>query len=333
MRIVIRCDGDSQIGIGHAMRCLAVAEALKDNSDEVLFVSCSLVEGIRQRFHAEGFEWRLLEGRAGTKADAEQVVAIAREIQASWVITDGYVFSGVYQRIITRNDLRLACIDDLATAEFVADLVLNQNPGFSADQYQVGLSTRLLLGMKYILLRREFRDRCPRRQPRKLNNILLTMGGADPDNVTAKILEALSGLVGVKITALLGPANKDVEMIKKNFGSNIEIVVDAENVGFYMERADLAIHAAGSTSWELAHLGVPSISIVLSNDQIPISEELEKSGFSCNLGRREEFSSKRLKEIILMYVNQPQLLEKMSDAGRRLVDGRGVQRVIAELNR
>ena len=332
MRILIRCDADIDTGIGHMMRCLALAQDLKDSGYRVSFVSNSLTGWMKKKLVNEGFELFFVDKIKGSGEDAKETSKIALEHKAEWVITDGYHFQTNYQQIIKENGLRLMCIDDVAGCHYVSDIVLNQNPGFKLEDYSAAPETKFLLGLKYALLRREFRAAKPGAHPVS-KNILITMGGTDPHNLTGQVLSVLLTKQLEKITVLLGSINPNIPKIKKMLkvmksGVDVQLVIDADNIIPYMSNCGLAIHAAGTTSWELAYLGIPSLCYILAANQEPVAKALVRSGYSRNLGWYNDFSKVGLTKMIDKYLSSPELLEEMSQAGRSLIDGKGVGRII-----
>ena len=333
MKILFRCDANLSIGMGHAMRCLGLAQEFKDAGCGVIFVSNSLAPRIQHRFEKENIEIFSVDAEIGSEQDALKTSYIAKEQSVDWVITDGYGFKTRYQEIIKQNNLRLVCIDDVAECEYVCDIILNQNPGFKVSDYSVrNKDTRFLLGPRYIMLRREFRELKASNMKARENkkNILVTMGGTDPQNLTGEVLDALRDFQLKKVIVLVGSINPNTEKIKsmqKTFGLSLDIVIDPEDVVPYMLEAGLAIHAAGSTSWELAYLGIPGICYILAKNQERVAEELVRSGSSCSMGWYDEFSEKKLKDALDSYLNGFRGFNKSS----LLVDGKGVNRILSEI--
>ena len=178
------------------MRTLALAQAWQDGGGDVAYF-----EAVFQ--HVE----------PGSDADAEGLARLAAARQASWIVLDGYHFDDRYQRVVKEAGHRLLVLDDVgASSHYYADLVLNQDLNAAESLYgNREAYTRLLLGTKYALLRREFRE-CPRK-PRDFGSrprtLLVTMGGSDPDNATLQVIEALvqSGRDGLQAMVVIGPSN------------------------------------------------------------------------------------------------------------------------------
>ena len=177
------------MGTGHVMRGLALAQAWQDSGGHSVFVMAENTPSLERRLQEEGIEVERLAVDAGTAADAEATGSIAGSRNADWIAVDGYQFGSAYQAAIKAAGFKLLFMDDnVHAAPYSADLVLNQNMYASRSPYaQREPSTQLLLGPRYAMLRREFRPwrNWQREIPPVGRKVLVTMGGSDPDNLTA----------------------------------------------------------------------------------------------------------------------------------------------------
>ena len=333
---MIRADASAQIGTGHLMRCIALAQAWRRAGGGVWFVCCEIPLALENRLRAERFGLRKLQVERGSKEDAVRAVAMAQELGAMWVVADGYCFCVDYQLSIKEAGLRLLVIDDYGhTDHYHADLVLNQNLSARAELYAGrDAYTRLLLGTRYVMLREEFLEyRGGRRDiPLVARKVLMTLGGSDPDNVTGKVVEALRGL-NVEARIVVGGTNPHIERLRAGIGNlkNSELIVDATNMPELMVWADIAVAAGGSTCWELAFVGLPSLVLVLGEDQSKIATALQKHGVAENLGWAYQVSEERIQQTLEGLLTDANRRREMSASGRRMVDGAGAQRVAEAL--
>jgi hypothetical protein len=193
--LLIRCDASVPIGTGHVMRCIAMAQAWQDAGGQVIFVMAETTSAIEERIPAEKMTLLPLDRVPGSAEDAEQTIRLAGQTSADWVVVDGYVFGAHYQASLHDAGLRLLVVDDHGRANrYLAHIVLNQNPQAREDQYiHQKPSTQLLLGLEYALLRREFANwrQWKRDTPAIARNLLVVMGGTDPENVSQQ--SALGG--------------------------------------------------------------------------------------------------------------------------------------------
>ncbi len=215
-----------------------------------------------------------------------------------------------------------------------ADILLNQNIHAPDLNYHCDEDTTLLLGTRYVLLRREFlkyRD-FKRQIPDRAKNILVTLGGADPDNVTLKVIEALKLLdePDIAVRIIIGPANPHQETLRKAIASahfEAELLINPPNMPELMAWADLAISAGGSTCWELAFMGVPSLLFVLSEDQELIAAYLNKREAAQNLGWHDRLEDEQLCQKVKVLIRSEVLRKSISENALPLVDGNGAFRV------
>ena len=248
--MLIRADASEQIGSGHVMRCLALAQAWQDAGGEVCLASRLLPKTLELRWREEQMETRQL-AEAGD--DAGETVKLAREIGADWIVLDGYQFGTEFQRTIKNAGMRLLVVDDDGCARhYVPDLIVNQNPCASRDMYPSHDSgTAFLLGTRYALLRREFLPARPanRAHAQRAHRMLVTLGGADPDNCTRTILEAIAVIEELTTIAVVGPNNPrapELEQLAQRAGGRIAIRRNPPDLPQLMAWADLAVSAAGS---------------------------------------------------------------------------------------
>jgi UDP-2,4-diacetamido-2,4,6-trideoxy-beta-L-altropyranose hydrolase len=339
--LLIRADASLKIGTGHVMRCLALAQAWQHNGGPVIFAALNtLPTALIARLEAEGMAVHLLSVEPGSAEDAQQTIALARAAGGACVVVDGYHFDAEYQRRIKDALLQLLSIDDNGHAKhYSADWVLNQN--IHADEHLYSSRepyTRLLLGTRYVLLRREFWkwQGWRREVTTPAHNVLITMGGSDPNNMTLRIMEALSSVAldSLNVVIVIGGSNPHYEMLHaaaQHSRHSIRLESNVASMPDLMAWAEIAISASGSTVWELLFMGVPSIVIAAADNQRPIAESLAQNGVSINLGWHEHFTPEGLATALNdLTINKP-LREQMTRLAQHQVDGRGSTRLTTEL--
>ena len=267
--LILRADAGPEIGTGHVMRCLALAQAWQDAGGEATFVWAEMPALLGARLEREKCGSVRLPSSVGGPEDAYQTARRARRCGAQWVAVDGYRFSPAYLEQLREHGLNVLAIDDLADLHhYPVALLLNQNLSARADLYasRLDLATPRLLGPRFSLLRREFRTAVATTRPAMAlpRRVLVTLGGSDAENFTARILENLArlGRTDVEVVALVGAANPHVDSLRAlaaaaPFACAIRVAVD--DVAAVMAWADVAISAAGSTVWELASLRRPAL--------------------------------------------------------------------------
>lgn len=336
--LLIRADAGPQIGIGHLMRCLALAQQWLVSGGEAIFLSHCEGPALRQLIESAGISFLPVAQPYPDTADSQTMLSALERIAPDWVVLDGYQFDTAYQRDIRRAGARLLVVDDMAHLPFYyADLLLNQN--INADQltYHIESDATLLAGSRYALLRPEFLAwrNWKREIPKKACKLLVAMGGSDRDNVTLKVIEALLQLKdpSIAVRIVVGPANPHLQVLRDTIGGStgLQLLTSVTDMPTLMAWADLAISAGGSTCWELAFMGLPSLVVVLADNQRGIAETLEASGIAANLGEAMPLSASEIGHAITGLINSRAKRTEMSELGRQLIDGRGAERAVAAI--
>jgi UDP-2,4-diacetamido-2,4,6-trideoxy-beta-L-altropyranose hydrolase len=332
VRVLVRADGGAALGMGHVMRCLAVAERLSERGAAVTFVTRD-DPAVRARIAAHGCEVVTLP-RRDEAAELAALLKCATVTGAGAVVVDLQGFAGEGQARVRAAGLRLTVLDDMGGAGFQADVVLNPNVTARAAAYEVAPHTRLLLGPRYALLRRDFVGRRPGpggTTPR----VLVTMGGGDADNVTRRAFQEVDALeTDFAIDVLLGPAFPHGEAMAAAAGRArhpVRIHRDPPDPAGLMAAATVALSAAGSTCLELAHLGVPAVLLVLADNQAGNAAGLARVGCAVSLGDAAQLSGPELRKTLGTLLADRDRRGRMAALGRELVDGAGAARAAAEV--
>lgn len=338
--LLIRTDGSSLIGIGHVMRCLALAQAWTETGGKAIFAMANQELSLATRLRADGMDLVKLSTQPGSDDDSSQIVNLARKVNASAVVVDGYQFDDKYQRSIKDIGLYFMFIDDYSHADYYwADLVLNQNIYAHSDLYtNKAPYTRLLLGNHYVLLRREFLMQQIRERefPDVASKVLVTLGGSDPENVTLRVIQALQQVHddALEAVVVIGGSNQHHEAIKSAVHNSlvpIRLEGNVTSMPELMVWADVAISAGGSTCWEMAYMGLPFASLALAKNQQVIVDGLSEAGICVNIGHFEDVLDDHITEELSGLLGDRQRRQCMSLKGRNLVDGVGVERVVSAL--
>lgn len=347
MHVVFRTDASIEIGTGHVMRCLTLANALKAKGVTCEFV-CRLHKGNLVDFITDsGFLVHALpEGPVAPSAthadwlgtswqqDAAQTQAALNHAKPDWLIVDHYALDAHWETAMHAHCGRKMVIDDLADRPHECDLLLDQNLGRQKADYAalVNSDCHLLIGPSFALLRPEFAalraQSLSRRRDTGMQNILITMGGVDQNNVTNKVLEALKACAlpeDMRLTVVMGlhaPWLAAIREEAKAMPWQTEVKVNVSNMAQLMANSDLAIGAAGSTSWERCCLGLPSITLVLAENQRKIASKLSELGAAYLVQSEQEIPSAAVE----LFANLEKI-QGLSDFSSQLVDGFGLQRV------
>ena len=354
MRVVFRADAAHAIGTGHVMRCLTLAGALQDRGAAVTFVCRSHKGHLCDLIEERGFSVnRLLAPGADVQSDQvpvhaawlgapwEEDVAQTRAaiddwgIKPDWLVVDHYAIDRRWESSMRTSVTHILAIDDLADRQHDCDLLLDQNlVGRMHTRYcdKVPVSCGLLLGPKYALLQHGYSELRERTLPRKGNirRIFIFFGGADLHNVTARSLDAFLGLrrpdIAVDVVVTAGSPTAQTLCDRIAGHENISLHSGLNTLAPLMAAADLAIGAAGATSWERICLGLPTLVVTLAQNQRPIAEELHARGLVNWLGYQDEVDTPAIARELGKLFSRG-LDGEWSRRCLGAVDGRGVERV------
>lgn len=337
--LVVRADASVAIGTGHVMRGLALSQAWQSAGGKVVFAMAQSTPAIEQRLRSESFELVKLDVTPGAH-DAQQLAEVSRAQAADCVVLDGYQFDGDYQHRIKDAGFRLLSVDDNGHADhYFADVVLNHNPHACSDLFHSREPyTRLLLGPRYALLRREFErwQNWTRPHDREAHKVLVTMGGSDPDNVTATVIRVLSQVKvkSLDVTVVVGGSNPHLPSLKSvaaEFSGTIRLQQGTTNMSDLLAWADVAVSGAGTTCWEMCLLGLPMILIDLAENQRQVAIELDRCGAAVHLGGTQDVLPEKIAARVQQLLQSSEQRAEMSRQSRRLVDGKGAPRVVSAL--
>jgi UDP-2,4-diacetamido-2,4,6-trideoxy-beta-L-altropyranose hydrolase len=336
MKVVFRVDASLEMGTGHIMRCLTLANELKQQNHEIVFICRELTGNLillikypvlvlpkNDNFQSDSLYLNWLG--ATQEQDAEQTIKVIPK-NTDLLIVDSYASDEIWHKQLIPYTKKIMVIDDLADRQFNCDVLLNQNLGTQIEDYKdkVPDDCELLLGCDYALLRPEFpnlREKAliKRKNTKVIKNILISMGGSDITNKTYDILQEVSD--DLNIVVILGGISPHNKMIKNYAKSrkNVKVVVDADNISRLMFDADLAIGAGGSTSWERCCLGLPTLLYVLAENQRKIAGNLEELGAVKIVDN--------LKVNLQNILNNFSFWQIMSEKAQTVCDGIGVKRI------
>jgi len=338
--ILFRADAGISMGAGHIVRCLALAQAWRDIGGEACFVTAGGAEAFCGPLRAEGIRIHTLDAPPGGTDDARETIRLAGEHGAAWLVVDGYHLGPDYRREIAGAGLRLAVLDDNGEqGQYSAEIIINHNLHAAEEMYTNRQpNTRLLLGARYTLLRRQFAEGGGREReiPAAARNILVALGGGDANNATSAVLEAI-GLLGredLEVQAILGGANPH-ESVLSAIGERLPCIIRFErnvsDMAARMAWADLGVTAAGGTCRESACMGLPSVVLCLADNQRRVAAKHAHCGAAVNLGDIVTVTPEEIARAIGGLLDDPVRREAMARAGRTLADGRGAARVVSVL--
>lgn len=344
MKAVFRADASVEIGTGHVMRCLTLADILKRKGVEIAFVcrsmSGDMCDFIRKKgflvFSIDGPEFQSL-GLFDWRRDVEDTLSILRGLgRIDWLVLDHYGLSRNWEKRVRPFVGKIMVIDDLADRDHDCDLLLDQNLFDDMEtRYDALVPDHCckLLGPKFALLRPEFPEarKVSGQRNGKVERILISFGGADLSNQTVKAIEAMRMLRNpdIALDVVVGASNPHKEQIERMCVETPACFYHCQvsNMAELMSRAKLSIGAGGSTTWERCCLGLPSVIIVVAENQRDLGEKLHSAGVTFNLGWHQEVTTEQIASKIDRLCCDKKRLSDMSSKAMDLVDGRGLGRV------
>lgn len=335
-RVLFRVDASEAIGTGHLVRCLALADELARRGVEPSFASRRGAGDLLDEIDAHGYPAIRLDGTASKESAAIRMNAVVdgRRRPYGAIVVDHYRLGTEWLHAARRLATRRLAIDDLANRRLPCDIVVNPTLGAEPENYAnlVAPATRLLLGVRYALVRPIFRTmRAPGRRPAgSVRNVLVSMGGSDAaDTTTAVIVAVRSALPEARIEVVVGPLHTGKPVLGP--GIHVHRAIEAVAMAKLMVNADIAVGAGGTTAWERCILGVPTVILRLAPNQDTIASRLDVAGAAVDAGPAEQLDGAVLSGLIRQLSDDRSRRDLMSDRARNLVDGRGVERVAHHL--
>jgi UDP-2,4-diacetamido-2,4,6-trideoxy-beta-L-altropyranose hydrolase len=346
--LIIRTDVSVQIGTGHVMRCLTLADELRGRGAEVVFVCRVFDRNFCSYIEAKGYSvYRLpvpdtpkQNMESGLKheawlgvdwqTDAGQVEEIIKSLENTpdWLVVDHYALDERWEGYLRPYVKKIMVIDDIADREHDCDLLLDQNFYENLESRYDGLvppGCKKFLGPKYALLRPEFREarRNLRKRDGHVKRIMIFFGGSDPTNETAKALEAIRMLnrPDIAVDVVVGSANPNKDKINELCVAmtNVIYYCQISNMAQLMADADLFIGGGGSTTWERCCLGLPSIILVVAQNQAETTAAVAKAGAFLNLGWSNVVNVSRLVDTLKSLIENSRKIKDMSDKAMGIV--------------
>ena len=322
-RILFLPSSGEGVGGGHVLRCLALAQALEDAGATIAF-------GVK----AEGA--RLLDRFAPAVPRVAASPQAADDWRADTVVVDGYDRSAADEATLETPGRLLVAIDDLADRPHRATLLIDPSYGRDPSDYARLLpqGARVLAGSAYALLRREFADAVPRARGGAVQRVFVSFGLADPGGVTARAVAALlPALPKCAFDLALGAGALSLPGLSAlaEREPRLTLHVETDRAAALMAAADLAVGAGGASTWERFRLGLPSVCVVVADNQRRLAQALSDAGAQVTLEADEEGFEERLAEEVVRLASDQALRRAFADTGRALCDGRGAERVAAAI--
>jgi len=357
MIVGFRVDASFQIGTGHLMRCLTLADSLSARGAKVIFLCRDLPEYLREILatkkyplldlgHCGGGEIaNSMDGEplphaswlsVSQSVDAESSLRALGGLRVDWLVVDHYALDANWERRLRPHAKSVLVIDDLADRNHDCDALLDQNFYPAMRERYAGKtpdSCVMLLGPKYSLLREEFRLWRAKVTIRDsgIRRALVFFGGVDASNYTGQLVNALPARVFEKLSldVVVGAGHPRLAEIQAQCDKKkLSLHIQTGRMAELMAKSDIAIGAGGATSWERCCLGLPAITVSLADNQTDIAKGLQSIGASIFLGESLVVDPRCVTDELASLADRPGILRSMSKCAFDLVDGEGADRVI-----
>lgn len=357
--IVFRVDASLQMGSGHVMRCLTLANGLRGQGAEVSFICrehlghlCDFISSLN--FRVVRLPALEVEGNADSGISStwelgslwEEDAEITQEIIRSWcvipdfLIVDHYGLDKKWEVKLQRSVEKIVVIDDLADREHDCVLLLDQNLHRGMEgRYQalVPDACSKLLGPKYALLRPEFLAERKKMKPRsgEIKRVLIFFGGSDPANITGQLMKAINVNLfrQIQFEVVIGVSNIYKAEIQSLCDGlvNVKLHIQVNNMAALMAQSDLAIGAGGATIWERCCMGLPSIMLTIADNQKAVASQVIQKKIGFLVGHVGEVDFKVIVNLLTIIQSRSFLIKEIGKRAECLVDGLGVKRVVSTL--
>jgi UDP-2,4-diacetamido-2,4,6-trideoxy-beta-L-altropyranose hydrolase len=315
------------------MRCRALGQEWRSRGGEVVFAVTSDHVGVLDLLRQDGFS------TVASGSEGERDLLAEHGGGNGWLVLDGYAFGPADSERYMGLGCRVAIIDDFADRPGMAcDILVNQNIFAEELNYRDMPARRSLLGLRYALLRREFRHRkASGQEEMEGRRILITMGGGDPGAMTAEIVHALDSIPQqLMVTVVVGPLAEtfdSIERVANESPHHVSVLSSVADMAHLMMEHDLAVAAGGGSCWELIALGIPFIILDVVPHQEKVAQALQSHGGVVWVRGGSGFSPMRISREVSRLMNDAGERQRLSAISRGMVDGEGASRVVSEMMR
>lgn len=346
-RIVIRADGNRQIAMGHVMRCLSIADELRERGADVIFVTAGDETG--ELIRTRGYEDHVLHSDfAQMEQELPVLLDFLKEYRPDLILTDSYYVTDAYMEAL-RQICKTAYIDDLGQPVYPVDLLINYNIYGSELPYEnyyeekgIPLPERILTGCTYAPLRAEFRQGRRSRIQKRVTDVLITTGGGDKANTSGRLCRKLlaerkrGSHAGIRYHVICGPfAQNRQELIEIASVDDAFVICDfVTNMSEFLANYDLAVSAGGSTMYELCSMGLPTVCFTFADNQRLQAECFDRTTEVKNAGNMTDHPEEtidRIAERLTQLEQDSALRQTVREQMLGLVDGRGAIRIAEAL--
>lgn len=335
--ILFRVDAAPRLGWEHLSRCLTLAAAIQRRRRPAYFLSQLEPGCLGLTIKRGGNDWLDAGHPAGSAEDLEELVQEVRRLRPAAVVVDAPEVKEDYLSVLRGTGALVVSLDSLANTAFPSRLVVNPLLGPGRESYEFVRGTQLLLGARYALVRPEIRRQRPTRaqEPAQPFRAVVALGDDDPNNQSAELAKCLLNCPKVgRVDVLVRPYHRELaalQALAESCPERLEVVHEPAEVPYRIARSHFAVTAGNAWSLELACVGVPQVLIVQSETHWPTAQRLEEEGAATCLGWHANVSVQTIRQAVADLLGDPMERQGMARCGRKLIDGRGPDRLVTAL--
>ncbi len=335
--VLFRVDAAPRVGWEHLSRCLVLAAALQRRRRPAFFLSQLEPGSLGLTVKRGGNEWIDADAPAGSPEDLEEVIREVRRLQPAAVVIDSPSVKEDYLAALRRTGVLVVSMDSTAGVRFPSRLVINPLLAPNRDSYEFARGTQILLGARYAVVRPEVRRQRPIRaqEPVQPFRALVALGDDDPQNQSGELAKQLLncpkvGRVDVAVRPW-HPQLAELQRLAEACPDRLEVASEPAEYPARIARCHFAVTAGNAWSLELACVGVPQLLVVQAEVHWPTAQRLEEEGAASCLGWHENVSAGTVRNAVQDLLGDALERQSMSRCGRKLIDGRGPDRLVTAL--
>lgn len=340
--LLLRAEASPELGGGHVMRLLALADAHQRRGGRAVFALGRAAEPLHGALRRRGHDIATITSASGSPGDAEETEALARRREVGAIVVDGGFAPDLEAALRGRGAGAVVSIDDSAGRATAADVLVNPNAGAEHATYTSEGEAALLLGPRYALIRPEFGGRA--RRTRRMTfgpaqTLLISFGASDPAGGTARALAALPDDPPLRVLVALGAHHARPDRVLEaaeqasRRGHAVEVLSSPPDMAQLMAEADAAISAAGGTLLELACVGCPALAFVVADNQALGCRAMAAAGCVAGGDDLRAMDDDELAGRLAGFLGDSERRRQTAARARKMVDGLGAGRVLTAVEK
>ncbi len=350
--VLIRCDASARVGYGHLVRCLALAEAMRDSGRWEIIFAITEDQGGVEVARSRGFVVEHLRANMGQEVDSTSegrwLSLLTERHSASLMVLDIRTnLTAAAVRSISYGGVKIAVIDDSSERRLSSDIAFYPPVPQLEKLNWDGYEGQIKAGWEWILMPTTFaaervcKDAAmgPLEPTQTLNStcrVLVTMGGSDPAGLTLGVVRAIDTMAeAFDVTLVIGKAftfENELKSLLKSASRTYQLFHNPPSMAAVMRHSDIAIACFGATAYELAAMGIPAIHLCLSEDHSQSATALASAGAAINLGTHSGVNAAQIRNALRNWLNEPHARKQVGKTAHTLIDGAGIHRVSIALD-